>query len=95
MPNECKSIISGLTGIFNLVIPEWRMGIQSKGIVLIRVTRGEHGRWNVCESDFEDPLAAFDDRQSACDYANKLSANMEAATVLLLDESAPDELRRH
>jgi hypothetical protein len=61
--------------------------MQSKGVVVIRVARGEQGRWNVLENDFEDPLAAFDDRQSACDYANKLSASKEAATVVLLDET--------
>jgi hypothetical protein len=71
------------------------MGTQAKGIVIIRVTRSDAGRWNVCESDFEDPLAAFDDRQSACDYANKLSTNMEAATVLLMDESVREQAQRH
>jgi hypothetical protein len=71
------------------------MGMQAKGIVVIRVMRSAHGRWNVCESDFEDPLAAFDDRQSACDYANKISANMDAATVLLLDESVSGKSQRH
>jgi hypothetical protein len=71
------------------------MGMQSKAIVVIRVTLLADGRWNVCESDFEDPVAAFDDRQSACDYANKLSANMEAATVLLLDESVPGKPQHH
>ncbi|MDQ9171649.1 hypothetical protein Q8A64_14645 [Oxalobacteraceae bacterium R-40] len=61
--------------------------MQSKGVVVIRVAQGEQGRWNVLENDFEDPLAAFDDRQSACDYVNKLSASKEAATVVLLDET--------
>ncbi|MGV3741858.1 MAG: hypothetical protein ACO1NO_06080 [Burkholderiaceae bacterium] len=64
------------------------MGVPSKGIVVIRIERGDMGRWNVLESDFEDPLAAFDDRQSACDYANKLSACRTEATVILLDEAA-------
>ena len=64
------------------------MGVPSKGIVVIRIERGNMGRWNVLESDFEDPLAAFDDRQSACDYANKLSTSRTGATVVLLDEAA-------
>lgn len=64
------------------------MSVHSKGIVVIRIERGEAGRWNVLEDDFEDPLATFDDRQSACDYANKLSASKAAATVVLLDEAA-------
>lgn len=63
------------------------MGVQAKGIVVIRVTRSDQGRWNVMEADFEDPLAAFDDRQSACDYATKLSASKAEATVVLLDET--------
>ncbi len=66
------------------------MGVQTKGIVVIRVARSDQGRWNVLESDFEDPLAAFDDRQSACDYAAKLSASKEEATVVLLDEASHD-----
>ena len=56
------------------------------GVIVIRIARSEQGRWNVLESDFEDPLAAFDDRESACDYANKLSLGTDAATVVLLDE---------
>jgi hypothetical protein len=62
-------------------------GVQSKGIVIIRVERTEQSRWHVLENDFEDPLAAFDDRQSACDYANKLSVNRNESTVVLLDET--------
>jgi hypothetical protein len=63
------------------------MGIQPKGITVIRVARSGRGRWNVSESDFADPLAAFDDRQSACDYAAKLSTSREEATVVLLDDA--------
>lgn len=63
------------------------MGAQPKGIIVIRVARSDQGRWNVLESDFEDPLAAFDDRQSACDYAARLSARRDEATVVLMDDS--------
>lgn len=63
------------------------MGFQQKGIIVIRVARSDGGRWHVLESDFDDPLAAFDDRQSACDYATRLSASREEATVVLLDDS--------
>lgn len=63
------------------------MGVQPKGITVIRVARSDQGRWNVVEGDFEDPLAAFDDRQSACDYAAKLSASRDEATVVLLDDT--------
>jgi hypothetical protein len=77
------------------------MGVHSKGIVVIRIERGDLGQWNVLESDFEDPLATFDDRQRACDYANKLSASKSESTVVLLDEAAnartdrPDLTRSH
>lgn len=67
------------------------MGTSSKGIIVIRVARNDDGRWNVLESDFEDPLAAFDDRESASDYANKLSASREETTVVILDDTAPGD----
>lgn len=64
------------------------MGTPSKGVVVIRVARNEEGRWNILESDFDDPIAGFDDRQSACDYANNLGANRDETIVVLLDDRA-------
>jgi hypothetical protein len=63
------------------------MGFDQQGTVLFRISRSENGRWGVLENDFEKPLATFDDRQDACDYANKLSVTKEGSTVLMLDEN--------
>lgn len=65
------------------------MGFDQQGSVVFRVLRNESGRWDVLENDFEKPLASFDDRQDAADYANKLCATKEGSTVLMLDESNP------
>jgi hypothetical protein len=62
------------------------MGFDQKGAVVFCISRGENGRWDVLENDFEKPLASFDDRQDACDYANKLAMTKEKSTVVLLDE---------
>jgi hypothetical protein len=62
------------------------MGFDQKGAVVFCISRGENGRWDVLENDFEKPLASFDDRQDACDYANKLAMTKEKSTVMLLDE---------
>lgn len=69
------------------------MGFDQKGTVVIRVSRGEAGRWDVSENEFEDPLASFDDKQDACDYANKLTMAKEGATMVVLDEGAPPPMQ--
>lgn len=65
------------------------MGIDQSGTVVFRILRNESGAWDVMENDFEKALATFDDKQDACDYANKLSETKEGSTVLMLDESNP------
>jgi len=62
------------------------MGIDQKGPVVFRVSRGENDRWDVSENDFDNPLATFDDKQDACDYASKLTETKEGATVQVMDE---------
>jgi hypothetical protein len=62
------------------------MGFDQRGTVVIRVARGDAGRWDVSENEFEDPLASFDEKQDACDYANGLTKAKQGATVVVLDE---------
>lgn len=64
------------------------MGIDQPGTVVFRILRNESGSWDVMENDFEKALATFDDKQDACDYANKLSETKEGSTVLMLDEGS-------
>lgn len=66
------------------------MGFDQKGNVVLRVSPGADGRWDVNEKEFEDPLATFDSRQEACDYANKMTMGKEGATVVVLDEGGAD-----
>lgn len=61
--------------------------------VVFRILRNENGCWDVRESDVENVIASFDDRQDACDYANDLSMTKDGSTVLLLDESNPSSER--
>ncbi len=65
------------------------MGIDQPGTVVFHILLNESGSWDVMENDFEKALATFDDKQDACDYANKLSETKEGSTVLVLDESSP------
>lgn len=65
------------------------MGFDQKGSVVIRVSRAANDRWDVSEADFEKPLASFDDKQAACDYANKLTMAKEGATVVVMEEGGP------
>lgn len=62
------------------------MGFDQKGAIVIRVSCTENGRWDVSENEFEDPLASFDDKEDAVDYANKLITMKEGATVDIQDE---------
>lgn len=64
------------------------MGFDQNGSVVIRISRGLEGRWDVSENDFDDPLASFDDRQDACDYANELTMAKKGAAVVMLDEGS-------
>jgi hypothetical protein len=71
------------------------MGIDRMDSVVIRVARGRDGRWGVSENGFDDPhpLASFEERQEACDYANSLTLTMEGAAVVVLDEGSALPMR--
>ncbi len=69
------------------------MGFDQQVAAIFRVLRDDDGCWNVLANDFEEPLASFEDRQDACDYANRLAEGRQGASVVMLDESnpAPDQ----
>jgi hypothetical protein len=62
------------------------MGFDQKGAVVICVSPGINGKWDVSEKGFEKPLASFDDKEDAYAYANDLIKSKEGATVLVEDE---------
>jgi hypothetical protein len=69
---------------------EIAMGFDQRGTVVIHVSPAEGGRWDVWEEDFENPLASFDEKEEACEYADKLTMAKEGATVVVVDENRPD-----
>jgi hypothetical protein len=62
------------------------MGFDQKGAVVICVSPGINGKWDVSEKGFEKPLASFDDKEDAYAYATDLTKSKEGATVLVEDE---------
>jgi hypothetical protein len=62
------------------------MGFDQKGAVVICVSPGMNGKWDVSEKGFEEPLASFDDKEDAYAYATELTKSREGATVLVEDE---------
>jgi hypothetical protein len=62
------------------------MGFDQKGGVVICVSPGTNGKWDVSEKGFEKPLASFDDKEDAYAYATDLTRTKEGATVLVEDE---------
>ncbi len=49
------------------------MGFDQKGSVVIKVQQGENGQWDVNETGFEKPLATFDGKDKALEYANDIA----------------------
>jgi hypothetical protein len=54
------------------------------------VKRSGRGRWAVCESGFEKPLAEFDERVDALEYARGIAGTKPRASIDADgDESSP------
>jgi hypothetical protein len=65
---------------------ETDMGFDQRGAIVICVSPGMDGKWDVSEKGFEEPLASFDDKEDAYAYATELTKSKEGATVLVEDE---------
>lgn len=61
--------------------------------MVICVSPGLYGRWDVSEKGSEMPLASFDDKEDAYAYAIGLTKSREGATVLVEDEEGFSPLR--
>ncbi|RJG06813.1 hypothetical protein D3870_13090 [Noviherbaspirillum cavernae] len=59
---------------------------EGKEPLVICVSPGLHGRWDVSEKGAEMPLASFDEKEDAYAYAAGLTRSREDATVLVEDE---------
>lgn len=55
-------------------------------VPVICISRGIGGRWDLSEKESEEPLASFDEKEDAYDYATDLTASKQGATVLIEGE---------
>jgi Uncharacterized protein conserved in bacteria (DUF2188) len=62
------------------------MGFDQQGTVQFSVARGTSGQWHVFEQGFDEPLASFEGRDDAMEYANDLAQQKEGSRVVLADE---------
>ena len=76
------------------------MGSEQHSPLVICVSPGLHGKWDVSEKGAERPLASFDAKEDAYAYASALTKSKEGATALVEDEDgfyplpAPDDSSR-
>lgn len=59
------------------------MGFDQKGAPVFCVTEGKGGEWHVSEEGFEKPLASFQSRDEAEEYARDIARTKEGSTVRL------------
>ena len=57
--------------------------VQKKDSPFVLVACAADGRWRVFQRDFDEPLAAFDELQEACDYASELARTRMDSMVLI------------
>lgn len=62
------------------------MGSDPNAPLVICISPGLQGKWDVSEKGFEEPLASFDAKEDAYAYATELTQSKEGATVLVEDE---------
>ena len=61
------------------------MGLDQKGDIVFRVSRGENNQWDVNEKGFDKPLASFDSQGDAFSYANDLAKSKQGSKVVVED----------
>jgi hypothetical protein len=71
------------------------MESDQEDTVVICVSPGINGRWDVSEKGFEEPLASFDEKEDAYAYARNLTRSRISATVLVEDEEGFSPLPPH
>lgn len=62
------------------------MEFDRNDTLVICISPGLHGRWDVSEKGFDEPLASFDEKEDAYAYAMELTKSKEKAAVLVEDE---------
>lgn len=59
------------------------MGFDQKGNVVIKVQQGVNGEWEVNETGFEKPLATFNAKDEAVEYAIDIARTKGGSCVEL------------
>jgi hypothetical protein len=59
------------------------MGLDQKGDIVFRVSRGSGDKWDVSEKGFDKPLASFDSEKDASNYAYDIAATKKGSTVFI------------
>ena len=59
------------------------MGLDQKGDIIFRVSRGANSQWDVSEKGFDKPLASFDSKKDACRYATDLAKTKQGSKVVV------------
>jgi hypothetical protein len=60
-----------------------QMGFDQKGNIVIKVQQGANGQWDVNETGFEKPLATFETKEKAVEYANDIAKTKGGSRVEL------------
>ena len=63
------------------------------GKTVLTVKHSMQGRWEVCDSALEKPLADFETRDDALEYARGIATTKSEASVQTFDQYGEPELR--
>lgn len=66
-------------------------GHSSKTVLTVK--HSMQGRWEVCDSALEKPLADFENRDEAVEYARGIATTKSEASVQTFDQYGEPELR--
>jgi hypothetical protein len=70
------------------------MGSNRQEPLVICISPGLNGRWDVSEKGLEEPLASFDEKEDAYAYANDLMQSRPGSAALVEDEEGFSPLPR-
>ena len=66
------------------------MGFDQKGAPVFCVIAGNGGEWHVSEEGFEKPIATFQSRADAEEYARDLARTKEGSSVRMPEDGASE-----
>ena len=71
------------------------MECDQQDTLVICISPGLKGKWDVSEKGFDEPIASFDEKEDAYAYASDLTRAKPRATVLVEDEDGFSPLPLH